>query len=333
MFLLGSGFGRFEVSLMRILLTGATGFVGRAVMERIAEVSGLDLLVALRRPFTGIPVGVTSIQVGELAADADWKSALVGRDVVVHAAARAHVLNETVADPTSEFRRVNVDGTLALAKQAAAAGVKRFVFISSIGVNGNQSSRPFTEDDSPHPVEPYAVSKLEAEQGLRLLAVKTGMEVVIIRPPLVYGPNAPGNFARLIKLVSKGLPLPFAAVQNKRSLVALDNLVDFILTCMSHPAAANQTFLIADGEDLSIGDLLRRLGGALGKPVRLLPVSAWVLEMGAAVLGRKALYQRLCGSLQVDITKARTLLGWVPVSNVDKALGKTASYYLEHQER
>ncbi|MFC5695814.1 NAD-dependent epimerase/dehydratase family protein [Pseudomonas sp. GCM10022186] len=318
---------------MRILLTGATGFVGRAVMERIAEVSGLDLLVALRRPFTGIPVGVTSIQVGELAADADWKSALVGRDVVVHAAARAHVLNETVADPTSEFRRVNVDGTLALAKQAAAAGVKRFVFISSIGVNGNQSSRPFTEDDSPHPVEPYAVSKLEAEQGLRLLAVKTGMEVVIIRPPLVYGPNAPGNFARLIKLVSKGLPLPFAAVQNKRSLVALDNLVDFILTCMSHPAAANQTFLIADGEDLSIGDLLRRLGGALGKPVRLLPVSAWVLEMGAAVLGRKALYQRLCGSLQVDITKARTLLGWVPVSNVDKALGKTASYYLEHQER
>ncbi|WP_238474351.1 NAD-dependent epimerase/dehydratase family protein [Pseudomonas cavernae] len=287
-------------------------------------------VAALRRQSVDLPGGVHCVQVGDLSANTSWSEALVGVKVVIHAAARAHVLNETADDPLVAFRRVNVSGTLALARQAAQAGVERFIFISSIGVNGNQSSRPFTADDLPSPNEPYAVSKHEAELGLRQLAAETSMEIVIIRPPLVYGPKAPGNFGRLIKTVSKGVPLPLGAIHNRRSLVALDNLVDLIVTCIDHPAAANQTFLVSDGEDLSTTELLRRMGVALGKPARLLPVPSWLLEAGAAMLGKRALSRRLCSSLQVDISKTRELLGWAPPVSVDAALRKTATHFLEH---
>ncbi|MCO6055382.1 SDR family oxidoreductase [Pseudomonas sp. MOB-449] len=316
-----------------LLLTGGSGFVGQVLIKRMLNDGCYSPVAAVRRQSVDFPAAVSCVQVGDLSASTDWSAALTDIEVVIHAAARAHVLSEVASDPLAEFRHVNVSGTLALARQAARAGVRRFIFISSIGVNGNQSSRPFTADDVPNPAEPYAVSKHEAELELRNLAAQTGMELVVIRPPLVYGPNAPGNFGRLIRVVSKGLPLPLGAIHNRRSLVALDNLVDLIVTCIDHPAAANQTFLVSDGEDLSTTELLRRMGVALGKPARLLPVPSWLLEAGAAMLGKKALSQRLCGSLQVDISKTRELLGWTPPLSVDAALRKTAKHFLEHHTR
>jgi len=231
-------------------------------------------------------------------------------------------MNDAVPDPLAEYRKVNVEGTLNLARQAAKAGVSRFVYISSIKVNGEQtaSGKPFTPDDEPAPEDSYGVSKLEAETGLHEIASETGMEVVIIRPPLVYGPGVKGNFASMIKLVDKGLPLPLGAIHNKRSLVALDNLVDLITTCIDHPAAANQVFLAGDGQDVSTTELLRGVGRAMGKPARLIPVPAGMLMFGAGLLGKKAVGQRLLGSLQVDISKARNLLGWEPPLSVEEGL-------------
>jgi nucleoside-diphosphate-sugar epimerase len=241
---------------------------------------------------------------------------------VIHAAARAHIMKDEVADPLAEYRRVNVDGTLNLARQAAAAGVKRFIFISSIKVNGEQTplGQPFTADDTPAPEDAYGISKWEAEQGLQQLATETGMEVVIIRPPLVYGPGVKGNFASMIKLVAKGLPFPLGAIHNQRSLVAVDNLVDLIITCIDHPVAANQVFLAGDGQDLSTTELLRGVAKAMGKPARLIPVPSSLLMLGATLLGKKAVAQRLLGSLQVDIAKARNLLGWEPPVSVEEGL-------------
>ncbi|AEY02316.1 NAD-dependent epimerase/dehydratase [Oceanimonas sp. GK1] len=231
-------------------------------------------------------------------------------------------MKDEVADPLAEYRKVNVEGTLNLARQAAVAGLKRFIFISSIKVNGEQTllGKPFTADDAAAPEDAYGMSKWEAEQGLRQLAAETGMEVVIIRPPLVYGPGVKGNFASMIKLVEKGLPLPLGAIHNRRSLVALDNLVDLIITCIDHPGAANQVFLAGDGEDVSTTELLRGVANAAGKPCRLLPVPAGLLQLGATALGKKAVAQRLLGSLQVDISKARNLLGWTPPLSVEQGL-------------
>jgi nucleoside-diphosphate-sugar epimerase len=252
----------------------------------------------------------------------DWAEALANEQVVIHTAARAHIMKDEVPDPLAEYRKVNLEGTLNLARQAAQAGVKRFIFISSIKVNGEQTplGKPFTPEDTPAPEDPYGISKYEAEQGLQQLAQETGMEVVIIRPPLVYGPGVKGNFASMVRLVEKGIPLPLGAIHNKRSLVALDNLVDLIITCIDHPAAANQVFLAGDGEDLSTTELLRGVANAMGKPARLIPVPAGVLMLGATVLGKKAMAQRLLGSLQVDISKAREVLGWEPVVSVETAL-------------
>ena len=315
---------------IEVIVTGASGFVGGFVCDALQR-SGYGV----RRFSRSIPKNSTALEgwvsFGDVTSPSDACSAFEGAQVVIHLAARAHVLNETATDPLAEFRKVNVAGTLSLARQAAEAGVRRFLFISSIGVNGNQTSRPFTDSDVPNPIEPYAVSKREAEDGLRQLALETGMEVVIIRPPLVYGANAPGNFGRLIRSVYRGIPLPLGAIHNKRSLVALDNLVDLIVTCIDHPAAANQTFLVSDGEDLSTTELLCRMGAALGKPARLFPVPSWVLEVGAAMLGKNALSQRLCGSLQVDISKTRELLGWAPPVSVDAALRKTAKHFLDQR--
>ncbi len=320
---------------MRVLLTGATGFVGRGLLERMSALVNLELVAALRRPVSGFPESVASLQVSGLEPDTDWRIGLEGKDVVIHSAARVHVMDDRSSDPLAEFRKVNVEGTLNLARQASAAGVRRFIFISSIKVNGEGTpvGAPYLADAQAAPADPYGISKMEAEKGLRALATETGMEVVIIRPTLVYGPGVKANFLNMMRWLDKGVPLPFGAINNRRSLVALDNLVDLILTCIDHPAAANQTFLVSDGEDLSTTELLRRMGVALGKPARLLPVPSWLLEAGAAVLGKQALSQRLCGSLQVDIGKTRELLDWTPPVSVDEALRKTARHFLEQQSK
>ncbi|MDP1531527.1 MAG: SDR family oxidoreductase [Rhodoferax sp.] len=304
-----------------ILVTGATGFVGSALVARLAR-EGAETRACVRRNDAPMPDRVHTVQVGDLAADADWSHAMAGVGVVVHCAARAHVMKDTASDPLAVFRTVNVDGTLNLAQQAVAAGVQRFVFVSSIGVNGVQSApgKAFSEADQPNPHNAYALSKWEAEQGLLRVADETGMEVVIIRPPLVYGCGAPGNFGSLMRAVQRRWPLPLGAVHNQRSLVALDNLVDFIVTCITHPQAANQTFLVSDGQDLSTTELVRGMAKAAGVPARLLPVPVWVLQAGAKFLGKGEAVQRLCGNLQVDISKARELLGWVPPVSVEEGL-------------
>ena len=305
----------------RVLVTGASGFLGRAVMGRLLT-EGAYVMGATRRPSDSI----REVQTPSLGADADWSSVLVGTEVVIHCAARAHVLDETASDPIKRFREVNTVGTLRLARQAAQEGVRRFVFLSSIGVNGTQSRKPFTESDVPHPVEPYAVSKLEAEQGLMALSKERGMEVVIIRPPLVYGPSAPGNFGKLANAVRRGIPQPLGAItQNRRTLVGLDNLVDLIVTCAYHRAAANQIFLAGDDEDLSTADLLHRMAKAFGVSPRLLPVPVPVLKAMARAAGKSGMVERLCGSLQVDITKAREVLGWKPPLTVDEGLARVAA--------
>lgn len=307
---------------MKVLVTGANGFVGRAVWQRLNSMSGVQATGSVRRAAAFTDAGASVVAVGDLYAQTDWSVALAGVDAVVHAAARVHVMDDTATDPLTEFRRVNVQGTLHLARQAATAGVQRFVFISSIKVNGEATKLgiPFSADDLPAPLDPYGVSKMEAEHGLREIAAQTGMEVVIIRPPLVYGPGVKANFAALMQAVQRGWPLPLGAVRNRRSLAALSNLVDFIVTCLSHPQAANQTFLVSDGHDLSTTELVRGLARAAGMPVRLLPLPVWILQAGAALLGKGDAVQRLCGNLQVDISKARSLLGWVPPVSVAEGL-------------
>lgn len=316
-----------------IVVTGITGFVGRAVLESLSALASFKLVAAVRKPISNLPTGVACMLVADLKADTDWSQALDGAWTVIHCAARVHVMDDPSSDPLAEFRKVNVEGTLNLARQAVADGVKRFIFISSIKVNGEGTApgAAYTADDVAAPLDPYGISKLEAEQGLRALAAETGMQVVIIRPVLVYGPGVKANFLSMMRWLNKGVPLPFGAIYNKRSLVALDNLVDLIVTCIDHPAAANQTFLVSDGEDLSTTELLGKMAMALGKPARLLPLPSWILESSAKLLGKQALAQRLCGSLQVDITKTRELLSWTPPLSVDKALEKTAVEFLRQQ--
>lgn len=305
-----------------ILITGASGFVGLALVKSLSGHSLFIPRIAVRRVSYSPFVADEIIQVSDLGFDTELGAALHGIDVVVHLAARAHIMKDDVPDPLIEYRKVNVEGTLNLARQAAQAGVKRFIFISSIKVNGEQTplGKPFTPGEPPASNEPYGISKYEAEQGLQQLASETGMEIVIIRPPLVYGPGVKGNFATMICWINKGIPLPLGAIHNQRSLVGLDNLVDFIITCIDHPAAANQTFLVSDGEDLSTTELLRRVGQAMGKPACLIPVPMSALKFGARLLGKQAMAQRLCGNLQIDISKAREVLGWSPPVSVDEGL-------------
>ena len=305
----------------RVLITGGHGLVGKALANHLLA-QGLTLRVSTRTKNTSTDIRIECVQTTDLNAKTDCLKAVQAIDTVVHCAARVHVMHDTEADPLSAFLTVNSEGTLNLARQAAAAGVKRFVFISSVKVNG-ESTRPgraFTEADAPNPQDAYGQSKHEAELGLRQLAADTGMEVVIIRPPLVYGPDVKANFAALMRAVQRGCPLPLGAVHNQRSLVALDNLVDFIFTCISHPQAANQTFLVSDGQDLSTTELVRGMARAAGAPARLLPVPVWALQAGARLLGKEDAVERLCGNLQVDISKARSLLGWVPPVSLEEGL-------------
>lgn len=312
---------------MKILITGAAGFIGRALSEKLG--AHHQVIAAVRTLPAEAFVNATPVVVGDIASFTGWAEMLQGCDVIIHLAARAHVLREAARNPLAEFRQVNVSGTLRLAKEGVDAGVGRFIFISSIGVNGNISEKPFTVFDEPRPCEPYAVSKYEAERALTKFVEGTSMQFVIIRPPLVYGPNAPGNFARLMSVLHKRWVLPLGATHNSRSFVSLGNLIDLIYTCLDHPAAANQTFLVSDGQDLSTTDLLNRMGRALGTPARLVPVPVWLLVWTASLLGKGDLAQKLCGSLQVDIEHTCKTLGWRPRVSVDETLAETAEQFLE----
>jgi nucleoside-diphosphate-sugar epimerase len=318
---------------MKVLVTGASGFVGSALCGHLIE-RGLTTTGVVRH-FPANPVrGVDYQIVSGLSKSKIWNEILVGVDVVVHCAARAHVIRDSEIDPLAVYREVNVQGTRCLAEQAVSYGIKRFIYISSIKVNGEGTSEhPFKADDIPVPEDSYGVSKWEAEQVLQKIACNSKLEIVIIRPPLVYGPTVRANFLKLMRLVKSGLPLPLGAIHNSRSFVALDNLVDLILTCLHHPAAINQTFLVSDGDDLSTPELLRRIAKAFGKSSRLIPIPVPLLRATALLLGKTGFAQRLCGSLQIDISKAKQLLGWTPKVSVDAALLKTTKHFQKNPER
>ncbi|MDZ4127875.1 MAG: NAD-dependent epimerase/dehydratase family protein [Hydrogenophaga sp.] len=312
-----------ESQLTSILVTGANGFIGKAITEHLHSLK-VCTLGACRNPANS-PGEVRSPSLGELS---NWIPILMGKSIVIHTAGRAHITDNAMNDPMKLFREINTAGTLRLAKQAANSGVRRFIFLSSIGVNGTHSTKPFNEADTCQPAEPYAVSKLEAEKGLMELSQETKMEVVIIRPPLVYGPCAPGNFGKLSNAVRRGTPLPLGAVtENRRTLVGLGNLVDLIVTCAYHPAAANQVFLAGDDEDLSTADLLRRMAKAFDVTPRLPPVPVALLKAIARAAGKGDMIDRLCGSLQVDISKAQEVLGWTPPISVDEGLRRAAEVF------
>jgi nucleoside-diphosphate-sugar epimerase len=304
-----------------VMVTGANGFVGQALCTEL-RLRQYRVRATVRMASQSVNEIYSNIHVGEINGSTEWSKAVEGANVVVHTAARVHVMAEKARDPIADFRRVNVLGTLNLANQAAQAGVRRFVYISSIKAIGEftEPLRPFTEVSPTLPLDAYGLSKLEAEQGLRELAAQTGLEVVIIRPPLVYGPGVRANFAALFRAVQRGIPLPLRAVHNARSLVGLDNLVDFIVTCSSHKSAANQTFLISDAHDLSTSELIRGMAQSAGVEAHLFPAPVWALKAAARMMGKGDTMQRLCGNLQVDISKARTLLNWEPPVTVFEGL-------------
>jgi nucleoside-diphosphate-sugar epimerase len=309
---------------MKVLVTGANGFVGGAVCRALAD-AGMQVAAASRRDMA-VPTGVTLCRAAELGRGSDWREALAGMDAVVHLAARAHVMKDDAADPLAVFRTVNRDGAVALAEQAAAAGLRRLVFMSTIKVNGEATApgRPFRADDVPAPGDPYGIAKAEAEAELATIAVRTGLELVVIRPPLVHGPGAKGNLAALMVLIARGLPLPLASVDNRRSLVGVANLADLVRTCLVHPDAPGKTFLVRDDSDLATPELIRRLARAMGRPARLLPCPPGLLRTAAAAVGRKGMASRLLGSLEVDDGLTRATLGWQPPVSLDAGLAAMA---------
>ena len=312
---------------MTILLSGHTGFVGQVLVEAL---NTKKLVLVGRRKFD-----IQSYAFFQITFDAieQFTECLSGVSVVIHLAARAHIMNDEVSDPLAEYRKVNVDGTLNLARQAAATGVKRFIYLSSIKVNGESTTgrSAFFDTDMPAPEDPYGLSKKEAEDGLRQLSTETGMEVVIIRPPLVYGPGVKANFLNLLKLSTTGLPLPFGLVNNRRSTIYVGNLVDFIIRCIDHPNAANETFLVSDGEDLSLRLLITHIRSALGRSALLLPVPLFMFKLVAALTGKRAVVDRLIGDLQVDSSKARDLLNWTPPYSVKQGIAATVADFIKRK--
>lgn len=315
-----------------VFITGANGFIGRALIQHLHN-SSASIIAAVRRSSPFLPEAVKQIEITDYSAVNDWRDTLKRVDVVIHLAARVHVMKDDSSDLLAEYRKVNTIATLNLARRSAAAGVKRFIFISSIKVNGEKThpEHPFTADDPCAPQDPYVISKYEAEQGLLALAEATGLEVVIIRPPLVYGPGVKANFATLMKWINRPMPLPFGSVDNKRSLVAIDNLVSFIVLCIEHPSAANEIFLISDGEDVSTTELIRKTARAMGKKIRLIPMPGKLLVSIASLLGKRDIASRLFGSLQVDSLKARDLLGWRPVITMEQQLQKTVDAFVNEK--
>ena len=296
-----------------VLVTGANGYVGRAVVERLAA-DGRSVRAALRRPGCAMPQGVSQVAMADLGNPQAWPALLTDIDCIVHCAARAHVLKEDSANPLELFRHVNTQATLDMARAAAGAGVRRFVFISSIGVNGGQTKgRAFRHDDATNPHSDYAIAKQEAEDGLPIISQETGLEVVVVRPPLVLGPDAKGNLGLLAKFVRKGLPLPLGSVtHNRRDLVSLDTLASLVSTCVDHPAAAGETFLVSDGAPLSTRQIVERIGIFVGRKPCFLPMPEAVLGLGLKIIGRGGLASQLLGDLEVDIGHTRTALGWAP---------------------
>lgn len=307
-----------------ILVTGANGFIGRALSDALAA-SGREVRRAVR---AAGPDDTNAIAVGDIGAGTDWGAALQGVGCVVHLAARTHVLRETAADPLTEYRRINVAATERLARSAAARGVRRIVFLSSVKVNGERTdTRPFTEDDAPRPEDAYGESKWEAEQALARVAAETGLQAVVLRPPLVYGPGVKGNFLRLMKWVAHGWPLPLGTVANRRSLIYVGNLVDAIVKAIEAPRAAGKTFFVADSQDVSTPDLVRALAAALGIKPRLLSFPLAPLQLAAALAGQGGGFSSLTGSLQVESLRIRRELGWEPRYNLTRGLEETARWY------
>ena len=306
------------IDARNVLVTGASGFLGSALSKSLSTSTHFNVSAACRNE--PAVVAKNSFVVGAIDENTDWSDALRGQTVVVHTAARAHVMEEDSSDPLSEYRKVNVDGTLNLARQSVEFGVKRFIFISSIKVNGEATAKgkPFKSSDIPNPQDAYGISKWEAERALWELAKESEIEIVVVRPPLIYGPQVKGNFSSLLKLVRLGVPLPLGRVQNLRSLVGIGNLIALITTCVDHPKAANQTFLVSDNRDLSTSELLERLGQAASKSVWLIPVPIKFLRIVAACMGKRAIAERLLGSLQVDISMTMDCLDWMPPDSVEE---------------
>ena len=310
-----------------VLVTGASGFVGQPLCAEMLR-QGWHVRAALRAPHQ-LPVGIDPVIVGPIDSVTDWTEALCGVSVVVHLAARVHVMSDTVADPLAEFRRVNTAGAEHLARCAAAGGVKRLVYVSSIKVNGEATygGNKFTEADVPAPQDPYGISKWQAEQALHRVADEAGLEVVIVRPPLVYGSGVKGNFLQMLGIVAKGIPLPFASVHNRRSLIYVGNLIGALIACATHPAAAGQTYLVCDGEDVSTPGLLRQLATSMDVPSRLFPCAPALLQLVGKLAGKSQQLERLLGSLQVDGDKIRRDLNWMPPYSLLQGLGVTAEWY------
>jgi len=308
--------------VIKTLVTGAGGFVGSAVCSEMKS-RGMDHVPAVR---TGR--NASHRVVGDIGADTDWRDALSGCDTVLHVAARVHQMNDTASDSMALYRSVNVDGTINLARQAEAAGVRRFVFVSSVKVNGETSvGKPFSAGDVPAPADAYGLSKWEAEQQLRAMR-RSSMEMVIVRPPLVYGPGVRANFLQLMKIVQLGFPLPLGAVASSRSLVGIDNLVDFLIVCLLHPGAAGKTWMISDQHDVSLPELVRMIAAAMHKPARLLPVPVWLLKTGAGLIGKTAMMQRLTDPLVVDARPATAELAWRPPVTMEAGIRRTVEHFL-----
>lgn len=314
--------------MKRVLVTGASGFVGKRLCEYLED-KGFDVTRAVRHA-DGTAKGTCSV--GSVGPDTNWNEALTGVDVIVHLAARVHVMEDDAADPLAEYRRVNVDGTKKLAMVAVKAGVRRFIYVSTIKVNGEATfGKAYSASDTPHPVDDYARSKLEAEDCLWRIAAETGLEVVIVRPPLVYGPGVRANFLRLFKWVCRGRPFPFLRVANSRSLVALDNLVDLLTVCVTHPQAAGKVLLVSDDEDVSTTELIRRISIHMEKHARMIAVPVSILRGVARLFGKQAVIERLTGSLQVDISDTKEALNWNPPVTLDEALRETVTWYQTQQ--
>lgn len=325
--------GMRPMSKVNILVIGTTGFIGRILCQRLLadslQVRGT--LLESESPLS-IPDGVEPVVIEPLSSDTPWQHALSDIHSIIHLAARVHIMDDPSTDPLTEFRKVNVEGTARLAREAANAGVRRLVFISSIKVNGEESATPYTPDSLPAPSDPYGISKWEAEQALRSIEAETGLEVVIIRPTLVYGPGVKANFLNMLKIISRGIPLPLASINNNRSLIYVGNLVDALAICATHPAAAGKTFLVSDGEDVSTPELIRRTAAALGVPARLLPLPASFMTLAGKLTSKSGTVNRLTGSLTVDSSKIRQELGWKPPFTMEEGLRETAKWFLSTKD-